>query len=178
MGLFDFFSGSAQKKKGAKEEKRQSEGGNPSKGATNASNFDDLIFKLKSSDSTERRNAAKTLGVNREKRALRPLFEALMNWNEEEENVEVISIALFKNLWVDLDHTLQKSILNALAPGSDYLYFRALMDKVVSVQILGAKDINERLNPGQSERVSTMLRYALKDNSVWHFMHGISVTGV
>lgn len=136
---------------------------------TGGNGLDCLIARLKSGDFTERRAAAEALGIKKDRRALRPLLEVLMNWKEEEDVVRVVSIALFKSLWADLEQGVQRSILEAVGAGNRTL-LSVLMGKIVSVQILGAEDMNAHLNSGQTERVSAMLRHALKEQSVRDLM--------
>jgi hypothetical protein len=50
-------------------------------------NKDSLLLDLKSANPLERKNAAEYLGCDIDRRAIRPLFEALMNWDEEEDTL-------------------------------------------------------------------------------------------
>src|ERR1035437_5691858 len=50
-------------------------------------NYDKLLSDLKSVNPLERRSAAADLGSHGDRRAISPLFKALMNWDEDEEKV-------------------------------------------------------------------------------------------
>jgi hypothetical protein len=58
-----------------------------------------LISDLKSPDPRVRKTAAEKLGTTVDVNSIKPLFEALMNWKEDEETLKGIAVALFLNLW-------------------------------------------------------------------------------
>ncbi len=124
-----------------------------------------LILDLKSPDPLTRRDAAKILGCRIDRMAINPLFEAIMNWNEEEETIKLISVAIVINVFMliheeykeMLRKALEKELLEGDKSGMFYSGVRGATEGIlIKLAISG-----NRPNPGQSERISTIVRNAL-----------------
>ena len=138
---------------------------NKSNQSNNISPTNYLIQELKSVNPLTRKVAAEKLGQRFDNIAISPLFEALMNWDEEEETVKVISVALFINLWI-LTPKESKEILidymnqDLLGDGQSGMFYSGVRGAIEGLLIKLVLN-GERPNPGQSERISTMIRNAL-----------------